>query len=259
MELTIWTYLLVCPLVFLAGFIDSIAGGGGLITLPAFLTALGMPGINLGAAYAFGSNKIVAGLGTTVSTGRYAASGKIPWKSAVPAAAVAFVCSYFGSRWLTTLPDRFIRIAVLAALPFVAMFVLANKSGLTPKQRVPAQYTLPACMLISLVIGVYDGVVGPGTGTFLQLLFVSVIGMEVLQASGAARLVNLASNIGALIHFVGEGYVVYQLALPAALFSMAGNYLGSTMAIKKGVPLVRALLAVVMVLLMVKMAYDLFF
>lgn len=253
MQLTLWTYVLVCPLVFLAGFIDSIAGGGGLISLPAYYAA-GLP-----PALAAGTNKMGAFMGTAVASGKYAQKKHIPWKDSLFSLAGAIPGSWLGAQLFKILPENVVRISVLVSLPIIAVFVLINKDSLKAVQRVPDRYLLPACTLIGFGIGVYDGLVGPGTGTFLQLLFVSIIGMEALNASGAARIVNLGSNIGALISLIAQGKVLFALALPAALFGMAGNYLGSTLAIKKGATIIRTLLICVLALLMLKMAYDLIF
>ncbi|MHC1786765.1 MAG: sulfite exporter TauE/SafE family protein [Christensenellales bacterium] len=253
MELSLTTYLLVCPLIFLAGFIDSIAGGGGLISLPAYYLA-GLP-----PALAAGTNKMGAFMGTAVATGRYAAGRHIPWKLGIAALLGSLPGSYLGAELLQMLPGEYVKIAVLLALPLIAVFVLLNKDGMKPRRLVPERFILPACFLTGLVIGLYDGLVGPGTGTFLQLVFVSVIGMEVLKASGAARLVNLCSNIGALISLMLSGQVLYALALPAALFGMAGNYLGSTLAIRRGAKFIRVLLICVLLLLMAALAWDVLF
>lgn len=250
MQLTIWTYLLVCPLVFLAGFIDSIAGGGGLVSLPAYYLA-GLP-----PALAGGTNKMGAFLGTAVATGKYAAGGHIPWKMGLAAVLGALPGSFLGAQLLQMLPEYYVKLGVLLALPLVAVFVLLNKDALRPRQLVPTRLSFAACFVIGLLIGIYDGLIGPGTGTFLQLMFVSLIGMEVLMASGAARLVNLCSNIGALASLAAQGQVLYKLALPAAAFGMAGNYLGSTLAIKKGAPFIRLLLMAVLALLMAALLYD---
>lgn len=251
MTLTLETYLLVCPLVFLAGFIDSIAGGGGLISLPAYYLA-GLP-----VPLAAGTNKMGAFAGTAVATAKYAHSGHIPWKEGLAAVAGSLPGSYLGAELLLVLPERYVMIGVLAALPLVAAFVLLNKDSLKPRKGLAGRARYWACFLIGLVIGTYDGLIGPGTGTFLQLLFVSLVGMEALKASGAARLVNLCSNIGALVSLIIAGKVLYALALPAAAFGMAGNYLGSTLAIKKGSKLIRALLIVVLMLLMATLLYRL--
>lgn len=242
----------VCGMVFLAGFIDSIAGGGGLISLPAYYAA-GLP-----PALAAGTNKMGAFFGTLVSTAAYAGKKRIPWRLGLYAALGSFPGSWLGAQLFRIIPENIVRISVMVMLPLIALFVLFNKNALTPR-AVTAVKRLPLlCFLIGLTVGVYDGLVGPGTGTFLQLMFVTLAGMEVLNASGAARLVNLASNVGALISLTMQGKVLYSLALPAALFGMLGNYLGSVLALKRGAKIIRALLLTVMALLMAKMAYDVF-
>ena len=250
MPLTLHMYLLVCPLMFLAGFVDSIAGGGGLISLPAYYLA-GLP-----PALANGTNKMGAVFGTALATGRYAHSGYIPWKQGVFAVLGALPGSYIGAWMLLWMPAQYVKIGVLSALPVVAVFVLLNKDSMTPKQLIPKPWSLPACFAIGLLLGCYDGLIGPGTGTFLQLMFMSLVGMEALSASGAARLVNLCSNVGSLLKFTLSGSVLYALALPAAAFGMAGNWLGSSLAIKKGAPFIRVLLIAVLALLMAALAWD---
>lgn len=250
MELTFTTFLIICPLVFLAGFIDSIAGGGGLISLPAYYL------VGLAPDVAAGTNKMSAFFGTAVATGKYASNRRIPWKEGIAALAGSIPFSFLGAELLKLLDERYVKLGVLVALPIVAIFVLFNKDSLTPKDLVGEKLRLPVCFLIGAFIGVYDGLVGPGTGTFLQLLFVSIVGLEALKGSGAARLVNLGSTSAALVSFMISGHVIYALALPAALFGMAGNYLGSSLAIKKGSKVIRGILILVLSLLMLTLLMD---
>lgn len=249
-ELNITSYMIVFPLVFLAGFIDSIAGGGGLISLPAYYL-IGLP-----PDMAAGTNKMSAFFGTAVATGRYAANRSIPWKEGIWALAGAVPFSFLGAELLKMMDAQLVKISVLVALPIVAVFVLLNKDALKPRDLIGKKNRLPACFAIGALIGLYDGLVGPGTGTFLQLLFVSVIGMEALMGSGAARLVNLGSNVAALISMALGGRVLYQLAIPAAAFGMLGNYLGSSLAIAKGSKVIRSILILVLALLMLKLLMD---
>lgn len=250
-EITLMTYLIVCPLIFLGGFVDSIAGGGGLITLPAYYID-GLP-----PAIAGGTNKLSAMAGTAVATGTYASRGLIAWPRGLASALGSLPGAALGAFLLTRLPEVYVRAGVVLALPFVAFMVLRNKDLNRRKPLVPAAWSLPACFLIGLMIGVYDGLVGPGTGTFLILAYVMLLGEEALTASGTAKLVNLASNLGALVTMMVTGHVLYALALPAAAFGIAGNLLGASLAIKKGAPFVRALLLVVLGLLLLKLAADL--
>ena len=250
-EITWVTYLIVCPLIFLGGFVDSIAGGGGLITLPAYYIA-GLP-----PSLAGGTNKLSAVLGTAVATGKYAQRGLVDWKQGLASLLGSLPGAMLGAWLLTVLPELPVRIGVLLALPLVAVVVLRDKDISTRASLIPQAWALPACFLIGLLIGVYDGLIGPGTGTFLIIAYVLLLGEEALMASGTAKLVNLGSNLGALVTLMSTGHVLYALALPAAAFGILGNLLGANLAIKKGAPFVRALLLVVLALLLVKLAIDL--
>jgi uncharacterized membrane protein YfcA len=250
-SLTIWTYLIVCPLIFLAGFVDSIAGGGGLISLPAYYLA-GLP-----PSLAGGTNKLSAIMGTTVSTVKYAKNGYIDWQAGLLSLLGAIPGAMLGAFLLTWLPEIYVRAGVLLALPLVAVLVLRNKDLSPRPSLVPPRFTPLACFVIGLVVGTYDGLVGPGTGTFLILAYVMLLGKEALMASGTSKLINLGSNLGALITLMATGHVLYALALPAAAFGIAGNLLGASLAIKKGAPFVRLLLLVVLGLLLLKLLLDL--
>ena len=250
MQPTLATYLIVCPLIFLGGFIDSIAGGGGLITLPAYLVA-GLP-----PRLAAGSNKMSAFFGTAVATGKYVSKGLVVWRQGLASLIGAFPGAAFGSWLLTRIPEVYAKAGVVVALPLVAVMVLRNKSLTTRTALVPEGWALPACLGIGLAVGVYDGLIGPGTGTFLILAYVNLLGDEALMANGTAKLVNLCTNLGALLTLISTGNVLYGLALPAAAFGVAGNYLGASLAIRKGAPFIRVLLLAVLGLLLIKLLSD---
>ncbi len=249
-EITWMTYLIVCPLVFLGGFIDSIAGGGGLITLPAYYLA------GLDPAWAGGSNKMSALFGTGVAAGKYIHKGHIDWRCGIASLLGSVPGSALGSWLLTILPGQYVKLGVVLALPLVAFFVIRQRDLRVKKALVPPEMSLPASFLIGLLIGSYDGLVGPGTGTFLMLCYVTLLGMTPLTASGTARLVNLGSNVGSAITMIIAGRVLFALALPAALFSILGNFLGASLAIQKGAPFIRALLLVVLGLLLIALLSD---
>ena len=249
MELTWVTYLIVCPRVFLAGLIDSVAGGGGLISLPAYLAA-GLPPV-----LAAGTNKLSACLGTVASTTRFVREKKVDWKAAVFAAAGAFPGSWLGTLLLRQIPEDAVRLMMICAIPVVAAVVL-RKREMQGRCLVEERFYRPLAFAIGLAIGFYDGLIGPGTGTFLILLFTMALGMEAVMASGTAKVVNLTSNLAALISLFSTGNVLIALGLPAALCGIAGNWVGAGLTIKKGVGFIRRMLLIVLCLLLAKMLLD---
>ncbi len=251
MELTWVTYLIVCPLVFLAGLIDSVAGGGGLISLPAYMAA------GLSPLQAAGTNKLSACLGTVASTTRFVRDRKIDWKAAVFAALGAFPGSWLGALLQQHIPQETIRVLMIVAIPLVAVVVL-RKKNMDGRLIVTENFYRPLAFAIGLAIGFYDGLIGPGTGTFLILMFTMMLGMEAVMASGTAKVVNLTSNVAALCSYLTNEpqNVLFALALPAALCGIAGNWIGASLTVKKGVGFIRWMLLVVLVLLLAKMVLD---
>ena len=251
MELTWVTYLIVCPLVFLAGLIDSVAGGGGLISLPAYMAA------GLSPLQAAGTNKLSACLGTVASTTRFVRDRKIDWKAGVFAALGAFPGSWLGALLQQHIPQETIRVLMIVAIPLVAVVVL-RKKNMDGRLIVTENFYRPLAFAIGLAIGFYDGLIGPGTGTFLILMFTMMLGMEAVMASGTAKVVNLTSNVAALCSYLTNEpqNVLFALALPAALCGIAGNWIGASLTVKKGVGFIRWMLLVVLVLLLAKMVLD---
>jgi uncharacterized membrane protein YfcA len=251
-ELSFASYVLVFSLVFLGGFVDSAAGGGGLISLPAYYLA------GLSPAYAAGSNKLSAFAGTFTATLKYANSKQIKWNVATVALGASFIGSFFGAELFKIIPEKTISIIVLVVLPIMALLILSkNKRKKEVKNAKNTKYSILLAIIIGLCTGIYDGLIGPGTGTILQLLFANVMGFNALLASGSARLVNLGSNIGALISLISQGRIIYTLSIPAALFGVMGNWLGANLALKKGERFIQGLIIVVLCLLAFKTIYDL--
>ena len=251
MELNLMTYLIVCPLVFLAGLIDSVAGGGGLISLPAYMAA-GLPPLQ-----AAGTNKLSACLGTVASTTRFVRDKKVDWKAGLFAALGAFPGSWLGALLQQHIPQDTVRLLMIVAIPLVAIVVL-RKKDMNGRCIVNDTFYRPMAFGIGLLIGFYDGLIGPGTGTFLILLFTMTLGMEAVMASGTAKIVNLTSNVAALFSYLTNqpDNVLFALALPAAVCGIAGNWLGASLTVKKGVGFIRYMLLVVLVLLLAKMVVD---
>lgn len=249
MELSIETYLIVLPLVFLAAVVDSISGGGGLISLPAYTLA----GLDYGLAS--GCNKFSACFGTLSSVVRYFKGGKILWLPALIAAAAALPGAWLGTKLSMLLSNDFMNIFMICATPVVGILVVLKKdTDAHPKPMTKKTYFF--CFLSGLIVGAYDGFFGPGTGTFLILLFTSLTGMDMVTASATAKPVNLASNISSLITRIAAGQVIFTLALPAMCFSIAGGWLGSKLALTRGAKFIRYVMLAVLALLVLTLIVD---
>ncbi len=251
---TVRTLLILCPMVFLAGFIDSIAGGGGLISLPAYLLC-GFP-----AHVALGSNKMSSSVGTLVATWRYWRSRSLDIRIGLASGLFALAGSFLGTRLALAISDRSIRILVLVILPVVAFTtVLRRRRSDDTKKKSPPEgrRALFIASGIGLLIGAYDGFIGPGTGTFLILAFTGLLGFDYAKAGGTAKIVNLSSNIAAVLLFSFSGKVAFWAAIPAALCSVAGNWIGSGMAIRRGDGFIRIVLVGVLILLFARLLFDL--
>lgn len=250
MAITLDMLLIVCPLAMLAGFVDAIAGGGGLISLPAYYLA------GLNPALAAGTNKLAAAMGTSLATYNYGKAGRLNLRVALPAALGALVCSALGAMVLKQLPEQVVRWLVIGCIPVAAAFTLRGaKAPAAPREWTEKQALLMAAT-VGAVIGFYDGLVGPGTGTFLILLFIRFFGMEAVMASGSAKIVNLSSNVAALFSLLLTGDVMVLLGLPAGACAMLGAFLGSKLTIKKGGKVVRGMMLMVLGLLLAKMLVD---
>ena len=256
MELELYHYLLICPLVFLGGFVDSVAGGGGLITLPTYFLA-GIP-----THIAAGTNKVVNGIGTATASVRYLKSGKVDLSIALPAAAGALAGSAAGARLALLLSDALLKGLMLVALPLVAVFLMVKKDfGLETGDGpvVPPLRKLALSLLIGFFIGGYDGLVGPGTGTFLMLVFIRLAKMDTRTAAGGVKVVNFSSHVGSLFTAWQAGFVLFGVGALAAVVSILGHYLGAGLAIKNGSKIVRPAVILVLVLLTVKIISELLF
>ncbi|MEG1631352.1 MAG: TSUP family transporter, partial [Hydrogenoanaerobacterium sp.] len=248
------TLLIVCPLVFLAGFIDSIAGGGGIISLPAYIYA-GIP-IHL----VYGTNKFGSTFGTLIAAGKYAQSGYVEYRSAASSVVGAIIGAWGGAKLVVFLDEEVLKYCMLIILPLVAIFLLFNRGfgrERPEKKKTGAQLYVMA-FGIGFAIGVYDGFFGPGTGTFLTLAFTGLLGFSLINASGNAKVVNLASNAAALAVYIKSGNVIYAVGIPAAICGICGNYLGARLAIKKGERFIRPIIILSVALLFIHMIIEIF-
>jgi len=248
------TVLIVCPLVFLAGFVDSVAGGGGIISLPAYLMA-GLP-----AHLAAGTNKVVNGCGTLSATLRYFKNGKVRLRAAVSAALGALLGSMLGAQLASMISEAALRTIMLVALPCVAVFLVCKRDfgrDYSPAAEPAPRREVIVSALIGLGIGCYDGLVGPGTGTFMILCFTAFLSMDLLTASGCSKAANLASNVGSAVVWIIHGSVLWKLAAPALVCSILGNLCGARYALRGGSKKIRNMMFVVLGLLFAKMLYEL--
>lgn len=248
----IWVALLICLGVFCASFMDAIGGGGGIISLPSYLLA-GIP-----MHFALGTNKLSSCIGTVASTVRYIKNGCVDWLLGIPSIALALVGAHFGTRLQLLVDEQYLKFILLVVLPVTAVILLKKKSLPETKEPMPEWTRRAIVWSASLVIGAYDGFYGPGTGTFLLLIFCYLAKLDVRTASGNVKLVNLASNIGALATSLSAGKVMIPLGLLSAVFATAGQYLGAGLALKNGSRIVRPVILVVLALLAAKILLEFF-
>ena len=248
----IWVVLLVCLGVFCASFMDAIGGGGGIISLPSYLLA-GLP-----MHFALGTNKLSSCIGTVASTLRYIKNGCVDWLLGIPSIALALVGSHLGTRLQLIVEEQYLKFLLLLVLPVTAVILLKKKQLPELKEAMTESVRRLIVWGASLVIGAYDGFYGPGTGTFLLLIFCYCAKLDVRTASGNVKLVNLASNIGALATSLAAGKVLIPLGLLSAVFATAGQYLGAGLALKNGSKIVRPVILVVLALLAGKILLELF-
>lgn len=239
---------------FVAGLVDAVVGGGGLIQIPLLFNAYPNPV----AATMFGTNKLSAVFGTGSAALRYVRRVDIPWRAALPAAAAAFVSAFLGAMSVAALPQPIVKPLVLGLLIAVAVYTWVRKDfgQVDRAQRLGKRHVF-AALAMGGAIGYYDGFFGPGTGSFLIFLFVRVFGFDFLRASATAKVVNVITNLGALLYFGSSGSVMWRLGFAMAACNVAGALVGSQLALRHGSRLVRSVFLVVVSILIARFAWDL--
>lgn len=256
MDILIGDYLLLGVAAVLAGLIDSVVGGGGLIQLPALLSVFPQAA----PASLFGTNKLAAIWGTAFAARSYAKRLNLLWNIALPASAAALIFAFLGARAVSLFPQELLRKALPFVLLAVAVYVYRRKSfGSETQSHGDHGSRVGLALLIGAVIGFYDGLFGPGTGSFLIFLFVRFFYLDFLQASAIAKVVNVACNFAALAWFASAGYVIWPLGLLMAGCNILGSVIGTRLALKGGTGFVRKLFLLVVGLLILKTGYDGFF
>ena len=249
-DLSIITFLIVCPLTFLGGFVDAVAGGGGLISLPAYMIA-GLPVHN-----AIATNKLSSGMGTTIATYRLARLGYIPWRKAALCIVMAVIGSSTGAKLALLVDADLFKKLMLVIIPLTAIYVMRNKNMDEPKEPLGDRQTVIRASIVALLIGVYDGFYGPGTGTFLILLLSGFAHISLKESNGIAKSINLTTNLSSLAVYLMNGKVIILLGLAGGLFGIVGNYIGVTFFKNKGAKAVRPLMIVVLVIFFIKILTE---
>jgi uncharacterized membrane protein YfcA len=245
--------LILSGFAFLAGLMDAIAGGGGLILVPALFAVF--PDVS--PATLLGTNKLSSIAGTFVATLRYGFSVPIDWRRILPAALCAGIGAVLGAKTVTLLDPSVLRPAIVVLLVLVAAYTLLRPGmGIRPtgnESVPPPVWLMPA---LATLAGFYDGFFGPGAGSFMIFGLVRWFGYDFLRAAAAAKVLNFSTNFGAVVLFAVTGNILYLVALPLAACSIAGALIGSHLAIRRGAPLIRAAFLAVVLALVAKIAWD---
>lgn len=254
-DLTLWTFLLLAIAAGAAGWVDAVSGGGGLLQLPALFIAL-PAGSEVNA---LATNKFSSFFGTATAARTYVKHLNPDWKTALPMAGVAFVFSALGAATAHVVPTEYFGVGILIALVLVWVWTLINPlMGATSNMRWGgSRRHYVAAIGVGSVIGFYDGIFGPGTGSFLLIALVSLLGYSFLAASSTAKIVNLGTNAAALLVFGFTGSILWTLGLVMAVCNMGGAYFGARTAIRRGSPFVRFVFLGITAILIVRLAWEL--
>ncbi|MGB0954537.1 MAG: sulfite exporter TauE/SafE family protein [Panacagrimonas sp.] len=244
---------MLCAIALLAGFVDAVAGGGGLILIPGLMLLLPEAPI----AALLGTNKAVAICGTGAAAWQYSRRVAAAWNLVIPSVLGALIAGYLGAATVSHLDERLLRPLVLVILSAVLIWTLTKKEmGRVHAPRWSGSTQIGLGLVVGAAIGFYDGFIGPGTGSFLMLVFVSLFGFSFLNASATAKLVNVVTNLAALAYFLPNGQVIYQAAIPMAACNLVGGILGARLAIRRGNGFVRLVFVLVVGAMMLRLAWE---
>lgn len=247
--------ILLCLVAFAAGFVDAIAGGGGLIQVPMGIVLLPQYPV----ATVIGTLKIPAFSGTTIAAVQYSRKVKVNYRQLAAMALIAFLAAFTGSTLLTMVSNDFMKPLLLFVLIAVAIYTYSNKRfGIHTHKAHSDKEQWWYAVVISLVIGFYDGFIGPGAGSFLMIAFISFLGFDFLKASANAKFVNVATNFGSICFFLVSGRILFEIALPMAVCNAAGGLLGARLAILKGNKFIRLFFLFIICLTIIRFAYDVY-
>lgn len=245
--------LILCAFAFLAGLVDAVAGGGGLIQVPALFAVFPA----LPPSILLGTNKFSSITGTTIATLRYSWSVPIQWRVVVPAAGIASIGALAGANTVILVDPEVLRPLLLVLLSVVAVYTLTRpKLGQGPETAAPLKRAGPAFFALTAVFGFYDGFFGPGAGSLMMFALVRLFGYDFLRAAATTKALNLATNFGALVLFMATGNVLYAVALPMVAFNVAGGFIGAHFAVRRGSRFIRTVFLIVVLALIVKLLVD---
>jgi uncharacterized protein len=249
---------LLCGCALLAGLVDSVVGGGGLIQLPALLVFLPKE-LSASVPLVFGTNKFSSIFGTGTAVVQYTPRVRLPWKTVLAAAAPAFVFSAIGVQCVQLLRGEFLKPLVFVLLVVVAIYTYRRKDfGHLHAPRFLSHHEMLAAVLVGIVIGFYDGFFGPGTGSFLIFIFIGVFRFDFLTASASAKVINLATNLAAVIAFGLAGNILWKYGAAMAACNVAGSLVGTRWAVAKGNRFVRTLFLCVVAAMIARYGWELF-
>lgn len=251
----LYDLLILCTVSFAAGFIDAVVGGGGLLQTPAILIVLPQYPV----ATLLGTTKIPSLSGTSFAAWKYAQDIALDWKFLIYVALLAFTGSLLGAHYVTLIDSKMLKPVILAVFIAVALYTYFNKTfGVATAKDLSRIQQLLIGFLFGFSIGFYDGLIGPGTGTFFILAFISLMGYDFLRASASAKLINIATNLAAICYFSSTGHILYQYAIPMAVFNVGGALLGTRLAVLKGNKFIRIFFLMVVLFAIMRFAYDIF-
>ncbi len=254
MEIELYQVIILCVAAFAAGFVDAIVGGGGLIQTPAALIVLNLHPVSAVLA----TVKIPSFFGTSVAAAQYITRVSVRWKLMALLCAVAFCSAYAGSQLLLLVSNAFMKPVLLVVLLLVAVYTYSKKNFGQQAAREKSKHEHLYAFLISMIVGFYDGFIGPGTGSIFILLFIAILGFDFLHASAYAKMVNLSTNLGSILLFLITGSIIWPVALPMAASNALGGLLGARLAIVRGNAFIRVFFLVIVVLTLLRFAYDVF-
>lgn len=236
-----------------AGFIDAIVGGGGLIQFPAFMILFP----NSSIPTAFGTNKIAGLSGTSIAAVQYAKRIKFNWKLLAITAISSFVFSFIGAKLVSIINVNFLKPFIFFVLIGIAIYTFKKKDfGSISTKKLTEKKKYLFGLLLGILIGFYDGFLGPGTGSFLVLGFVALLGFEFLEASAYAKVINCVTNVSALYVFISQGNYIIEIAIIMAVSNVIGSIIGSRMAILKGNEFIRKIFLFVVCIMIIRYGYD---